>query len=61
MLTSGCKSSPAQYKRHYYLAPTRTKLKLCKPLFIVHGRLKGFFKVMLQYKNSVPKVGVPHA
>ena len=27
---------------------------LCKPLFIVHGRVKGFLEVTLQYKNEVP-------
>ena len=26
---------------------------LCKPLFIVHGRVKGYLKVILQYKNKV--------
>ena len=56
------KSAPAQYKRHYYLAPPqslsrkqiKTKLMLCKPLFIIHGKFKGFLKVILQYKNEVP-------
>ena len=51
MQTSGCKSSPAQYK-HYYSAPPQSlsrkhieaKLMLCKPLFIVHGRIKKAFK-----------------
>ena len=32
----------------------KSKLMLCKPLFIIHGRVKGFLKVMLQYKNKVP-------
>ena len=27
---------------------------LCKPLFIVHGRVKAFLKAILQYKNKVP-------
>ena len=27
---------------------------LCKPLFIVHGRVKVFLKAILQYKNDVP-------
>ena len=27
---------------------------LCKPLFIVHGRVKAFLKAILQYKNEVP-------
>ena len=46
------KSAPAQYKRYYLVPPQslsrkqiRTKLMLCKPLFIVHGRVKGFLKV----------------
>ena len=29
---------------------------LCKPLFIVHGRVKGFLKVILQYKNKAPQL-----
>ena len=29
-----------------------TKLMLCKPLFIIRGRVKGFLKVVLQYKNE---------
>ena len=51
----------AQYKGHYYLMPPpsiltkqiKTKLMLCKPLFIVHGRVKAFLKAILQYKNEV--------
>ena len=27
---------------------------LCKPLFIVYDRVKGFLKVILQYKNEAP-------
>ena len=27
---------------------------LCKPLFIVHGRVKAFLKAILQYKNEAP-------
>ena len=27
---------------------------VCKPLFIVHGRIKGFLKVIVQYKNEAP-------
>ena len=58
MQTSGCKLAPAQYKRRYYLVHPQSlsrkqikiKLMLCKPLFIVHERVKGFLKVMLQYK-----------
>ena len=61
LLKSGCKLAPAQYKHQYCLAPPqslsrkqiKTKLMLCKPLFIVHGRVKGFLKVILQYKNEV--------
>ena len=53
---------PTQYKHCYYLAlpqnlsrkQIKTKPMLCKPLFIVHGRVKGFLKVILQYKNKVP-------
>ena len=57
------KSASAQYKHCYYLVPPpqslsrkqiKTKLMLCKPLFIVHGRVKGFLKVTLQYKNEAP-------
>ena len=56
------KSAPAQYKLRYYLIlpqglsrkQIRTKLMLCKLLFIVHGRVKGFLKLILQYKNEVP-------
>ena len=58
------KLAPAQYKHRYYLAPPqslskkqiKTKLMLCKPLFIVHGRVKGFLKVILQYKNEAPSL-----
>ena len=34
----------------------KTKLMLCKPLFIDHGRVKGFLKVILQYKNETPQL-----
>ena len=34
----------------------KTKLILCKPLFIVHVRVKGLFKVILEYKNKVPQL-----
>ena len=27
---------------------------LCKPLFIVYGRVKAFLKAVLQYKNKAP-------
>ena len=50
LLTSGCKSTAAQYKHRYYLVPPPsiltkqiwTKLMLYKLLFIVHGRVKAF-------------------
>ena len=55
-------SAPAQYKHHYHLAPPqslsrkqiKTKLMLCKPLFLIHGRVKGLLKVIQQYKNEAP-------
>ena len=31
----------------------KAKLMLCKPLFIVHGRVKGSLRVILQYKNEM--------
>ena len=63
LLTSGCKLAPAQYKLHYYLAPPQNlskkqikiKLMLCKPIFIIHGRVNGLLKVILQYKNEAPQ------
>ena len=33
-----------------------TKLMLCKPLFIVYGRVKGFLKIIIQYKNKVSQL-----
>ena len=55
------KSAPAQYKRPYLAPPQsvsrkqiKTKLMLCKPLFIVHGRVKDFLSVLLKYKNEAP-------
>ena len=53
--TSGCKLAPAHYKCCYYLVPLqslsrkqiKTELMLCKPLFIIHFRVKGLFKVIL--------------
>ena len=61
-----------QYRRHYYLVPpqslSRKQIKnkpmLCKPLFIVHGRVKGFLKVKTTVQKqsaSVAKVSVVHA
>ena len=40
----------------YVKKTNKTKLILCKPLFIVHGRVKGFFKVILQYNNEAPQL-----
>ena len=34
----------------------KTELMLCKPLFIIHGRVKGFLKVILEYKNKAPQL-----
>ena len=34
----------------------KIKLMLCKPLFIVHGKVKGLFKVILEYKNKVTQL-----
>ena len=34
----------------------KTKLMLCKPPFIIHGRVKGVLKVILQYKNKAPQL-----
>ena len=31
----------------------KTKLMLCKPLFVVHVKVKGLFKVILQYKMKL--------
>ena len=64
LLTSKYKSAPTQYKCRYYLAPpqnlsrkqTKTKLMLCKPLFIAHGRVEGFLKVILQCKHKAPQL-----
>ena len=57
-----CKSAPAQYKSLFYLVPPqsltrkqfKTKLMFCKTLFIIHVKVKGLFKAILQYKNEVP-------
>ena len=61
LLTSGYKSAPAQYKCPYLAPPQsvsrkqiKTKLMLCKPLFIIHDRVRGFLLVILQYKNEAP-------
>ena len=34
----------------------KTKLMLRKSLFIAHGRVKGFLKVILPYKNKAPQL-----
>ena len=34
----------------------KTILTLCKPLFIVHVRVKGLYKVILGYENEVPQL-----
>ena len=76
MGTSRCKSGtctmqrkcmPTQYK-HYLVPPwslsrkqIKIKLMLCKPLFIVHVRVKILFKLILQYKTKAPKVDMAHA
>ena len=53
------------YKHCYYLVPpqakpfkkqTKSKLMLCKPLFNVHVRVKGLYKVILEYKNKVSRL-----
>ena len=46
------------YKSHYYLAPPQNLLRkqnkailmLCKPLFVVHVRVKGLYKLILECK-----------
>ena len=41
-------------------SPSRKQVKmiltLCKPLFIVNARVKGLFKVILEYKNEAPQL-----
>ena len=65
MLHAQCRQVDVNQHLHnanYYLAPTqslsrkqiKTKQMLCKPLFIIIGRVKGFLKVILQYKNEAP-------
>ena len=71
LLTSGFKSAAAQYKRRYYLAPPQSilakqmkaKLMLCKPLFIVHARVKVLKTYTGVQKRSAlaRKVGVTRA
>ena len=62
LLTSGCKPAPAQYTNVIFGASTKsfkkqikTKLMLYKPLFIIiHVKVKGLFKAILEYKNNLP-------
>ena len=57
--TSGCKSAPAQYTNFLLFGAStklfkkqiKTKLMLCKPLFII-VRVKDLFKVTLEYKTK---------
>ena len=60
------------YEHSYYLAPPqslsrkqmKTNLKLCKPLFIVDGRVKRLFKIyatVQKQSTSVAKVDMAHA
>ena len=30
-------------------------LMLCKPLFVVHVRVKGLYELILEYKNEAPQ------
>ena len=62
LLTSGCKSAPAKYTLLLFGVPVKSFQKqnkailtLYKPLFIVHVRVEGLFKVILEYKNEVPQ------
>ena len=52
LLTSGCKSASQTLllfgaSTKSFKKTDKTKLMLRKPLFIVHGRVKGFLKVIL--------------
>ena len=62
LLTSRCKShlhnktllfgtSTKPFKKEI-----KTKLMLCKPLFIIRAKVKGFSEVILEYKNEVPQL-----
>ena len=52
--------APAQYKHRYCLVSPqslsrkqiKTKLMLCKPLLIVHGRVKGFLRLYYSAKTK---------
>ena len=66
LLTSRCKSVPNTSAVIICQLPKEqimTKLMLSKPLFIIYGRVKGLFIVILEYKNeaSIQKVDVAHA
>ena len=63
LLTSECKSAPAQYTNIVIIiAPLQSLprkqikmiLTLCKPLLIVNVRVKDLFKVTMEYKNEEP-------
>ena len=41
---------------HRVFQENKLRLNFCKPIFIIHGRIKGFLKVILQYKNEAPKL-----
>ena len=68
LLTSRCKLTPAQCKRHYYLSPPQSlprkqikaKLMLCKLLFIIHITVKRPFKSytgVLKHSARIAKSG----
>ena len=65
LLTSGCKLEVAQCKSHYYLAPPQSILtsKFCKPVFIIHDRVKAFkaYTGVQKQSASDQKVGITHA
>ena len=49
------------YKGRYYLVPLQNLLRkqnkavlmLCKPLFVIHVKVKGLYELILEYKNEV--------
>ena len=45
----------SEYYQYYCSALFKTKLMLCKPIFIAHVRVKGLFEVILEYKNEAPQ------
>ena len=63
LLTSGCKFTPVQYTNVVIIwclckisQENKAILTLCKPLFVVHVRVKGLYKLKLEYKNEAPKL-----